>query len=239
MIRHLSLAALCILVSTGLASAQDDDQPSIDEIPHITVLGTAATVVAPDSAEIRIGVTTEKPSAGEAWDANSTLTRGIIDAAKAAGVKPQDIGTSSISMFEETDNVRQPDGTFKTARRGFRASHDLSIRTNAIETIGSLTQALIDKGANTFQGVSFSVATATALRDKLGADALRNARQKAAILAEAGGVKLGRLLQVEPSGRPSPIGPVLRQAAAGASTMAVEPGTETLSDSVEATYAIE
>ena len=188
---------------------------------------------------IRIGVATEKPTAAEAWDADSTLAKGIIDAAKAAGVKPQDIGTTRISMFEETDNVRQPDGTFKRERRGYRASHDLSIRTSAIEKIGSLTQTMIDKGANTFQGVSFSVAGADALRDKLGGDALRNARQKAGVLAEAGGVRLGRLLQVERATNPGAPRPARRNTQVGASTMSVEPGTETLTEEVEATYAIE
>ena len=222
-----------------LALAQDDDRASIDDTPHITVLGTAATLVAPDTAEIRIGVATEKPTAAEAWTADSTLAKGIIDAAKEAGVRPQDIGTTRIAMFEEVDNVRQPDGTFKREPRGYRASHDLSIRTGKIEAIGSLTQAMIDKGANTFEGVSFSVASASALRDKLGGDALRDARQKAEILAQAGGVRLGRLLQVERPTTATAVQPMRRAAQVGAATMSVEPGTETLTEEVEATYAIE
>ena len=237
--RHLSAAALTLLLASGNALAQDNDAMAIDDTPHITVVGTAAAEVAPDVAEIRLSVTVEKATPGEAWDACSKLAQDVIDAAKAAGVKPQNIATTHVDLFQDVENTRQPDGTTKRDARGFRATEGLRIRMAELDKIGSMTGALIAKGANTFEGVSFSVAKPAALQDKLRAEAMLNARHQADILAEAASVRLGRLLQVERPDRPAPVRPVVRTTMAGPSTMPVEPGTETLSAEVEATYAIE
>lgn len=231
------LAGTAVLPS--LACAGDDDTPSIDDTPHITVVGTAQARVAPDLAEIRLGVDSQKPTAAEAWSATGSLVRGIVDAAKAAGVKPQDIGSTRLSLYRHYDSVRQPDGSFKQEPQGFDAVHDLSIRSTDLDKIGTLAQSLIDKGANTFQGITFEIAAPDALQDKLYGEALVAAHRRAETIAMAAGVKLGRLLQVERPDRPAPLRPLVRSFAAGAPTMPVEPGTQEVSAEVEATYAIE
>ena len=234
-----ALALLCWLAAPAGAYAQDDDGSPDDDIPHITVVGTAAAQVAPDVAEVRLSVAAQKPTAAEAWDADSTLTHGVVDAAKAAGIKPQNIGTTHVDLFQVFEEVRQPDGSDKREARGFRATQGLSIRLSELSKIGELTSALIAKGADTFEGVSFSLAQPDALQDRLRGEAMRNARHQAETLANAAGVKLGRLLRVERPDHPTAVQPLLRQRTTGSATMSVEPGTETLSAEVEATYAIE
>ena len=181
----------------------------------------------------------EKPTAAEAWEEDARHVKAVIDAAKMAGIKPQDIATTQVSLFQQEDSVRQPDGTTRTEVKGYQAIHELKIRVAELERIGSLTGTLIGKGADRFGGVSFSVAHPELLQDKLRADALRDARHQAEILAAAGGVKLGRLLSVERPDRQAPVRPMMRVRTAGPATMEVEPGTQTLSDEVEASWAIE
>ncbi len=240
--RHVPLAVFGLLAAVAFAStagAQDDDQPSLDDTPHVTVTGTAATAVVPDQAEIRVGVSVEKPTAQEAWDEDARRVKDVIDAAKTAGIKPQDIATAGVNLFQEQESVRRPDGTFHNEPKGFRASHELRIRVTQLEQIGRLTGTLIGKGADTFGGVSFSVAHPEPIQDRLRADALRDARHQAETLAAAAGVKLGRLLSVDRPDRQVSVRPQMRVRAAGPATMDVEPGTETLSAEIEASWAIE
>ena len=240
--RHAPFAMIAIATGLAIASgarAQDDEQPSLDDTPHITVTGTAASAVVPDQADIRIGVSVEKPTAQEAWDEDSRRVKDVIDAAKASGIKPQDIATTGVDLFQEQALVRQPDGTSRSEPKGFRASHEMRIRIDDLARIGSLTGSLIGKGANTFGGVGFSVAHPETIQDKLRGDALRDARHQAEILATAAGVKLGRLLSVERPDRQVAVRPFVRNRAAGPATMDVEPGTETLSAEIEASWAIE
>ena len=240
--RHPFFAALglfCTLAAATGVCAQDDDGSSLDDTPHITVTGTAATSVVPDQAEIRLGVAVEKPTAQAAWDEDARRVKDVIDAAKFAGVKPQDIATSGVSLFQVNQLVRQPDGTSRDQPQGFRAAHELTIKVAALDSIGALTGTLIGKGADTFGGVSFSVAHPEPLQDKLRGDAMHDARHQAEILAAAAGVKLGRLLSVERPDRQVPVRPFVRARSAGPATMDVEPGTQTLSAEVEASWAIE
>lgn len=240
--RFASLATLGLLAAFALpagASAQDDDQPSLDDTPHITVTGTAATAVVPDQAEIRLGISVEKPTAQEAWDDDARRVKDVIDAAKTAGIKPQDIATTGVNLYQEHEMVRQPDGSSRNEPKGFRASHELRIRVVQLEQIGSLTGTLIGKGADQFGGVSFSVARPEPIQDKLRGDALRDARHQAETLAAAAGVKLGKLLSVERPDHVVAVRPVVRARNAGPPTMDVEPGTQTLSVEVEASWAIE
>ena len=237
-----SFAALALLAAIALAPgahAQEEDAPSPDDTPHITVTGTAATSVVPDQAEIRLGIAVDKPTAQEAWDEDARRVKDVIDAAKTAGIKPQDIASSGVSLFQLHQTVRQPDGSSHDQPQGFRAAHELTIKVAALDRIGALTGTLIGKGADTFGGVSFSVAHPEPLGDKLRGDAMRDARHQAEILAAAAGVKLGRLLSVEPPDRQVPVRPFVRTRSAGPATMDVEPGTQTLSAEVEASWAIE
>ena len=64
---------------------------------------------------------------------------------------------------------------------------------------------------------------------------MRDARHQAGILADAAGVKLGRLLQVERPDQPA----MARRSGQGDLDLPIEPGTRTLRKAVEATYAIE
>ena len=236
----VTVAAICLLVGctpAPVVPSDDDDTTSIDDTPHITVVGTAHTEVVPDTAVIRIGVSAEKPTAADAWESDSKLSRAVVDAAKAAGIGSPDIGTAQVDLAQQFDDVRQPDGTTKRTPRGFKASQSLTIKLTDFSKIGSLTQTLIDKGADSFEGVSFSNAPNGAVEDKLRGDAVRDARHQADILAKAAGVTLGRLLQIERPDQPGAARPFVRSLAANG--MPIEPGTQTLSAEVEATYAIE
>ena len=203
------------------------------------MIGAATSEVIPDTVAIRLGVTMQKPTAAEAWDATSRVAQAIIDAAKAAGIKAPDIATTRIDLSQQFDSIRQPDGTTRRVAQGFAASTTFRIRTRDLDTVGGLTQTLIGKGANVFEGVGFSSANPETVQDKLRADAMRDARRQAETIAGAAGVKLGPLLQVERPDRPSPISPVMRTMTAAPAGMPIELGTQTLSAEVEATYAIE
>ena len=218
------------------AHAQDDDAQSLDDIPHITVLGTATATLMPDVARITIGVTTRKPTASEAEKENTAVAQRLVDAAKAAGVAPGDLTTTAIGLSEVNANVRQPDGSFKPEQQGFKATYLLAIDIRDFGKVGPLTQTMIEGGANQFSDVSFWVEHPEATLDRLSTAAMRDARQQAELLAGAAGVKGGRLLQVE---RPDEINSARRVVRFATGGAPVEPGTRTLTREVEATYAIE
>lgn len=239
-----AFAAMLISGATAVRAQQsDDDSNAIDDRPHITIIGTASTQVVPDLAEISLGVLTEKAGAAEASAENARIAQGIIDAAKAQGVEAPDIRTQAVTLTQVFDEVHDANGRFTGRKpRGFSAENTIAIRVRALDKAGALTQILIGKGATQFNGISFSLEHPEPVRDKLLAEAVRDAKRKAAIAADASGVKLGPVLLIERPSADSGSAPLFnkpRMLAAMAPAVPVEPGTETLSSEMEVTWALE
>jgi hypothetical protein len=113
-----------------------------------------------------------------------------------------------------------------------------------LDKAGALAQSLIDKGATQFNGISFSVEHPERVMDTLLASAVRDAKRQAEIVAQAAGVKLGRVLLIErPEAKDGvvvhPRAMPLAMAAPGAASMPVEAGTETLRNEMQVTWAVE
>ena len=245
----LVLALALVVATAGMARAQDDDDtPSLDDTPRITVGGTASTEVPPDLATITLGVTSHKPTAKAAADATATAAQAVIDEAKAEGVKPVDITTQTLSLAQTFENQQDAHGNFIGRKpTGFDASNNVAIRIRDLAKAGALAQALIDKGANDFEGIAFSVEHPQPILDKLAGEAVANAKRQAVIMAQAAGVKLGRVLAIERSTASSPrifrfsggttFGSERRVAAPA--PMPVEAGSQGLAADATVTWAID
>lgn len=234
------LLMLCCAVCPALAQEEGDDT-ALDDIPHITMVGVASTEVAADIATITLGVTTERATAREAADENAQRAQAIVDLAKTQGTAAADIATQSVTLSQTFDDLHAPDGQFIGRKpKGFAAENIVAIRVRDLSKAGALAQALIDKGANRFDGISFSVDKPEPILTRLNAAAVANARAQAESAAEAAGVKLGRVLLIERPGQTEPAPMQMRAAlkAAAPAAMPVEAGSTTFTREMEVTWAI-
>ena len=240
----LSLAFLVATTAGGRAQ-DDDDTTAIDDTPHITLVDTATRDVAPDLAVITLGVSSRKPTAKAAADATAASAQGLVDAAKAQGVAGADIQTQSVTLAQAFEDEHDAQG--RTSGRkpaGFDASNTIAIRVRDLGKAGVLAQSLIDAGATSFDGIVFTIEHPQQILDALAAEAVANARRQAQMVAQAAGVKLGRVLLIERPGlapRPAPMlaSPMARMATAAPKAMPVEAGTQGLGAEMEVTWAID
>ena len=242
----LTLAALLLIATLMPAVAQDeDDSTSLDDTPHITIVGVASAEAPPDIATISLGVRSHKPQASAAADTVAVAARAVVDAAKAKGIKDADIATQSINLSETFDEVRDPQGNIMRRKpSGFDASNTIAIRTSDLAKAGELVQTLIDKGANSFDGIAFAVERPQPIYDRLASEAASNARRQAEQVVKAAGSKLGRVLLIESPDAETPslsrrrAAPMLAKAAT-ISEMPVEPGTTSFQLQMRVTWALE
>ncbi len=238
--------ALALVVAAGTARAQDDDDtPSLDDTPRITVGGSATTEVAPDLATITLGVTGHAPTAKAAAETNATAAQKIVAEAKAEGIDPADIATRSVTLAQTYEDQQDAHGrvTGRTPS-GFDASDTIAIRVRDLAKAGPLAQALIDKGANAFDGIAFSVEHPQPILDRLAGEAVANAKRQAATMAQAAGVKLGRVLVIERTSAAPPFGahafaPMAMTRVAAPAPMPVEAGRQALTADVTVSWAID
>ena len=208
-----------------------------DSLGKITVSATGNSYQAPDVASVSAGVVTQAPNAQDAMRANATQMNAIFDALKAAGIQQRHIQTSQLSLNPQYDyqNRKQPRIT------GYEARNTVTAKSEDLDQVGPMIDALISAGANNVNGVNFGLKDSKAAKSDARREAVIDARRKAEEMASAAGVRLGRILDMSESSHQSSPRPMMRAMAmesADASTP-IAGGEQALSVTVTITYAID
>lgn len=214
------------------AQAQDDAR-------RITVLGEGRVEAVPDMATLSLGVVSEARTAREAIDENSGSMAAVLERLRSEGIAETDLQTSNFSVSPRYDH-RNSSGENRII--GFVAQNMLSVRVRDLERLGAILDLVADVGANSFQGLRFSLQEPGPVEDAARAAAVAEGRRIAELYAAAGGVTLGALMRLSDVVVAQP-GPVMmmqaeRMAADGAS-VPMAAGEVTFTARVTMIYAIE
>ena len=197
----------------------------------VTVTGEATVAVAPDTAMIRIGVTSQDKTAREAGEANAKQMTAVLAAIKDAGIADRDIQTSRLSLQPQYD----PNKAGTARLTGFQATNQVTVRIRDIDKLPAVLDRAIAAGANEMSGIEFVVSEQSKLLDQARDDAIADARRKAEIYAKAAGVKLGRVISITEEGS-TPTPRPMQTMRAGA--VPVAPGEQTLRAVVTVSYEL-
>jgi uncharacterized protein len=198
----------------------------------VTVTGEATVGVAPDTAIIRIGVSSQEKTAREAGEANARQMTSVLAAIKASGIAERDIQTSRLSLQPQYDPNKG--GTARLT--GFQATNQVTVRIRDIDSLPAVLDRAIAAGANEMSGIEFVVSEQSKLLDQARDDAIADARRKAELYAKAAGAKLGGVVSISEEG-PAPPQPRPMQAMR-AGAVPVAPGEQTLRAIVSVSYEL-
>jgi hypothetical protein len=208
--------------------------------PAITVDGQASVEVAPDTALVSLGVESNRPTASAATADVAKAAQAIVDQIATEGIDSKDVTTTSIALepiYPDEISGKQPH-----IPRSFRASTDLVVTIKPAERAGLVVAHLVDKGANTIDGIAYSSSEEAKKLDDLRVEATRDALRKAQIYAGALGLKLGRVLDIAPGGDgggPQPyFAKSMVAAPAPVPRIPVKPGSLTLRSNVSIRWEI-
>ena len=219
---------VCMTLMAPLAAALSPAH-ALDRL--VTVTGEATIAVPPDTAMIRIGVTSLGKSAREASDANAQKMQAVMSAIKASGIGDKDVQTSRLSLQPQYET-----GKGGPARLlGFQVTNQLTVRIHDIGAMPNVLDKAIAAGANEMSGIEFIVSEQSKLLDQARDDAIADARRKAELYAKAAGVKLGPVVAIAEEGAPSPPRPI---AAMRAAAVPIAPGEQTLRAVVAVSYEL-
>ncbi|MCP8883782.1 SIMPL domain-containing protein [Devosia sp. XJ19-1] len=165
----------------------------------IAIEGRGEVRAAPDMATINSGVTSQGATAREALDANTTAMNELIAALKEAGIEARDIQTSGFSVNPNYvySDARDDLGYSLPPRiNGYQVSNSVTVVVRDLENLGAILDKSVTVGANTVNGVSFSVADPSELLDEARKAAFANARDKAELYAGVADATLGELVSI-------------------------------------------
>lgn len=217
----------------------------VSDMPLLTVTGTAEAAAAPDRATLRLGAVAQAGQAADAQSQVSAVVQKVVDALKKVGVAEADLSTAGISL-SPVYSQPSPRGVnngepFTPKITAYRAENTVVARLSDLTKVGPAIDAATAAGANQVESLTFDLKDDTAARARALTDAVKQGRAKAEALAQAAGVRLVYLHDLEESGGvATPVafgGGVMRAMAAQAPTP-VEPGQVHLSASVTLRYAI-
>lgn len=204
----------------------------------IIVAGNGEASAAPDMAILNLGVEAEGATAAEALRKNSAQMDATIKSLRDAGVDKKDIQTSNLNVGARYDYSRD---TSPPRLIGYQATNTVSVKLRDLDKAGAIIDKAVGVGANRINALSFSFADPKPLMDKARKAAVADARDRAALYAEAAGVRLGPVMQISDSYAPVP-GPLpvrARMEMAQSAAAPIEAGESTISANVTIIYAIE
>lgn len=242
----LCLALLLPLVFVSPALSQEEKEGRRGFPGVIAAEGSHTVRAAPDRATVRLGVEEQAKTAKEAQSRVNEKMDRILASMKKLGVPQNRIATSRIDLSPVYSYPQRQGETMKLT--GFRAANTLTVEL-ALDgkgpAVGSVLDAAMEAGANSIDGVYFSLENDTPRQIEALDLAAKAAHAKAQAIARSMGVRLGRLLHAGEAGVSIPPPPrpmmmmkadAMESRAAGAS---VEPGELSLSATVQVRYAIE
>ena len=223
--------------NASVVSATSAQQTTTDN-SGIFVSGTGKVTLKPNTATASIGVDITAGTLADATAQSNTRMNALVEKLKGLGIADKDIQTTNYSI---TPITQQPKAGGTPTITGYRVSNQVSITVRKIDDTGKVLDAVVAAGANNIYGISFGVDDPTPYQQQARAAAIKDAQDKAAQLAKAANVTLGKVISIN-EGSVAPR-PVFRAAAApmavGASEVPVETGELEINVSVDVRFAVQ
>lgn len=194
----VALAAMAAFAGPAQAQVAAAPPPPMFDGTILEISAEGRTTRVPDLAVVQAGVTSQAPSASEAYtQANARMGR-VIAALRGAGIAERDIQTSSVSLQPQYRN-RDNEAPVIFA---YQASNSVTVRFRDVSKAGAILDILVKQGANTISGPNLTLSKPEEAMDEARADAVARARGRAELYARAAGLRVDRILLISETGSP-------------------------------------
>lgn len=191
----LGLVAAVVLTAAIRPNYSLNMQPARNVL---TVSGESTITTSPDKAEVYLNIEKKAETADGARILNSEASNAVIAALKAMGIKKEDIETTSFTIYPEQ---RYDEDTEEYITTGYVVRNVIKVTTYKAEEAGEIIDTAVKAGANSVENVNFGLTTEK--KQKVDKEALAAAaelaKSRAEAMADAAGVSLKKLTNVEGS----------------------------------------
>lgn len=187
--KFTSVLAAALLVfsvaGTNLAAAAEPNT--------IAVSGMAEQEVAPDMAYIDVGINVRADDAEIARTQEAQIASQIRRALLGLAITDNDLQNTSYYLYQE----------YKVDRNGVRTADkyvlDSSIKVTVkdLDKLSQVIDNVVKAGATNISNITYALSTQNIIQRQLLATAVENARDKAAVVANAGSRTLGNMLSAD------------------------------------------
>lgn len=163
----------------------------------ITVDGQATIFVDPDHASLDFGVETSALTVSGALAQNNAKMAGVLAALKGAAIAKNEVHTTTFNIAPLHPLLDAKSYQYDYSRiSGYQVTNKITVTVSDLDKTGTIIDAAANAGANSSNSVVFEISDRDALLDKARAEAMRNAKHKAEMMANAVGAQVGALITV-------------------------------------------
>lgn len=181
----LSWTVLALLIAAPVR-AQNADYDMAKR--QVSVSGEGTITVEPDRATVRFGIVTRAERAELARQQNADSAAAAMNAVRGLDIPEEKIKMEGLQLQpwrEYNPKTRQYD------EKGFEATRRVSVVLDDLEQLPTLVARVVQQGANRLQGINYELQDRESVRNDALREAAENARDKARLLAETLGARLG------------------------------------------------
>ena len=200
MMRPVAMAIVVASTAASTAGAQGATSSASAREPEITASGRGEVKLPPSYAILTVNVATRATVAVEAASQNARRVPDVMNGLRSAGLADKDISTSGYRLEQNYEYPRN--GEPKPA--GFTATTTIRAEVHPLENLGKAIDAAISGGATGISGIQFLASNTEEARRSAMAEAVRQARTEAEVIARAAGGSLGRLIALNSGGVSQP-----------------------------------
>ena len=157
----------------------------------VTVQGDGVVYLDADQATFYVGVSETAEDVMIVQNAVNERIDSIIATFEKIGVEKKNMATNAINIYPVYDYTETGDRI-----TGYTAHNSLCIQTDQIDKVGEYIDAAFAAGANTLDSVNFSAKDTSEASKQALRLAVKAAKDKAEVLAEAAGMQLGDVEQI-------------------------------------------
>ena len=198
----LAILALFLFAMTW-ATVEGMGKVKIGETPTITVSGTGKASTPPSIAQVSFTVEERAASEQEAQTAATKKTNAALAALKQMGIDDKDIKTTGYQIYPQYETPDCKPGApcaQSTKISSYQVSQSVGVKVRDTNKAGEVLKALGTAGVQNVSGPNFTVDEPTAVQAEARGKAIEDARQKAQLLANQLGVRLGTVVSFSENG---------------------------------------
>jgi uncharacterized protein YggE len=149
------LVGIVILGATAVLAIPAQAQESAPSLNgRVVVMGEGTISVAPDYAQIVVGVTTRGKTVKEANDANTKLMAAVTSTLLGIGIAQKDVQTTEFSVQPV---YAQQDSHGQQKLDGYSVLNQVNVRIHQIEKVGDILDSLVPAGVTDVGNITFLV----------------------------------------------------------------------------------
>ena len=187
--KFTSVLAAALLVfsvaGTNLAAAAEPNT--------IAVSGMAEQEVAPDMAYIDVGINVRADDAETARTQEAQIASQIRRALLGLAITDNDLQNTSYYLYQEYKVDRN---AVRTADK-YVLDSSIKVTVKDLDKLSQVIDNVVEAGATNISNITYALSTQNIIQRQLLATAVENARDKAAVVANAGSRTLGNMLSAD------------------------------------------